>query len=224
VDVGVPLPVPEGVSVLLDDTAPDTLGVTLAVVDLEGVALEVGDLLGEVDAVLLGVPEREGVALAVPDLDGVALGLRDLLGVPEPELEGVPDLDGVTLGVTLRVPDWLGVRVPVEEAVMLLVREGVPLRVPERDGDCDAVADGVLLGVKPKVLVGVAVAAGGVPLREGVGEEVVVLEALEELPEDEVGVPEGVTDLVPDLVGDRDLVRDLEGDRDLVGDLVAVAV
>ena len=99
------------------------------------------------------------------------------------------DLEGELEGVVLREPE----------------REGVPLREPERDGDCDAVADGVLLGVEPKELV-------AVPLRDGVGERVPVLEVLGELPEDEVGVLDGVPDGVRDLEGVPDLVADLVGD------------
>ena len=118
-------------------------GVPLALADLEGVTVGVAvtapPTLGERDGDTVGVgvaPPTEGDLEGVPDFEGDMEGVALGEGVAPPT---PGDLEGELEGVVLREPD----------------REGVPLREPELVGDCDAVADGVLLGVDPKELLAV---------------------------------------------------------------------
>lgn len=163
VDDSVRVPLPEGVTVLVDDAVRVPVGVPLP----EGVRVPEGDSVAD--------PVDEGVtsALRVPLLDAVAVLEGVALGVGAELSEPLCD----RLNVELRVIVREGVR--EREAVRVWLCEGDPVGVGVIVCDCDELPDGLGVGtedglcvVVPEELV-VCEALSvteGVPLGVGVGE------------------------------------------------------
>ena len=164
-------------SVLLTERVKERVGVTLE----EGVAVPLRG--GEREALALPVPlrvpasmlplprpVREGVRVeerlgeGEMEGEGEVLGVAACVAVMEGEAVRVAWEDGEAVAVAAALPLMLGLRLPVEVTLVLLVPPALPLRpmllLAEEEEDTEKVRVELLVGLEERVAVGDLVARG----------------------------------------------------------------